>query len=1027
MLTSAHFGAYFRELWGQDPFAWQRRLARQLCEGEWPDVIDLPTASGKTACLDIAVFALAVQTTQPPAERTVGRRIFFVVNRRVIVDEAHQRAIEIARKLAATQDGAHSASPLHQVANALIQLAGGTASDGPPLDVAVLRGGIYRDNRWARSITQPTIITSTIDQIGSRLLFRGYGVSDAARPIHAALIAHDSTVLLDEAHISQPFAQTLDAVRRYRGTDWATEPIRTPFAVVSMTATPNDRMGDVFRLDDDDRANPVLARRRGASKTATLIEATSARGKKASDELAKVFAQQAQTLASDGLRTVAVIVNRVATARAVYAELTLHHTDDDRGTAPEVHLAIGRMRPIDRDDLTHAIQQRVGPAAKQSADTAPMFVVATQCLEVGADFDFDAMISECASIDALRQRFGRLNRTGRDIKARGCIVIRADQVDGDDPIYGTALAATWKWLQTVATENTVDFGIHSMEAMLDGIDLAQLLAPRVNAPVIFPAYIDTWAQTHPAPCPDPDVSLFLHGPERGEPDVNVCWRNDLPDNADEDTWTQIVGLCPPSSPECMSVPIGVVRNWLARQSESDNERGDTLDAQTPGSQAADVKSNTSTPKSKGGERRSLRSALVWRGPSKSTLVRRPGDLRPGDTLVLPVSAGGWSVLGHIPGAPLDPTDEMEAVVGDDRLARIDIAERAYRQSRGQVILRLTPSRFATWPRGEAAASLGTWLRDLEADLHTADIRVLLRQVAEAMPAEQATIAATLRVLANAKYGLTIDRYPDAMGVVLATRHRVPPNRVLTSFESVFPAMDDGDDETSRTRHRNPISLLDHTDDVLEELDRALPLLSITALSDALRAAAYRHDWGKADDRFQAMLVNGDRDDAWAQPTLWAKSVRMPMAPAERANARKRSDLPDGFRHEMLSLQLAECAADQFAINPVECDLVLHLTAAHHGRARPFAPVVLDDSPPDVSLDALGISVSLTDEQRLKTQPHCLDSGVTERFWKLTRRFGWWGLAYVEAVLRLADQSASAREDDTPDEVPAAGPVTVATP
>jgi CRISPR-associated endonuclease/helicase Cas3 len=56
----------------------------------------------------------------------------------------------------------------------------------------------------------------------------------------------------------------------------------------------------------------------------------------------------------------------------------------------------------------------------------------------------------------------------------------------------------------------------------------------------------------------------------------------------------------------------------------------------------------------------------------------------------------------------------------------------------------------------------------------------------------------------------------------------------------------------------------------------------------------------------------------------------------------------------------------------------------------------------------GETIAVTGAWRVEHPPHALDSGVAERFWQMHRRYGWWGVAFLESVLRLADQAASAQ-------------------
>ena len=73
-LNAPAFAEFFTALWGAPPFAWQQALADRVlerAEAPWPEVIALPTASGKTACLDIAVFALAAQAPRLSQRRAI--------------------------------------------------------------------------------------------------------------------------------------------------------------------------------------------------------------------------------------------------------------------------------------------------------------------------------------------------------------------------------------------------------------------------------------------------------------------------------------------------------------------------------------------------------------------------------------------------------------------------------------------------------------------------------------------------------------------------------------------------------------------------------------------------------------------------------------------------------------------------------------------------------------------------------------------------------------------------------------------
>ena len=146
--------------------------------------------------------------------------------------------------------------------------------------------------------------------------------------------------------------------------------------------------------------------------------------------------------------------------------------------------------------------------------------------------------------------------------------------------------------------------------------------------------------------------------------------------------------------------------------------------------------------------------------------------------------------------------------------------------------------------------------------------------------------------------------------------------------------------------RKQRGLIEHTDGVVAMSELFAEQLGLEKeVAQDLCLAARLHDAGKAHPDFQQYLYGGD-ELAAAGGAILAKGNRFPTR-----EARKRSGLPDGARHEVASLRLAE-AHPSFA-TAHDPELVLWLIGTHHGQGRPLFPAALWPAPGDVFEADLG--------------------------------------------------------------------------
>lgn len=991
MLTADDFGAFFREVHGYPPFPWQKRLlAHVAAKGEWPDTLDLPTGSGKTAAIDIALFHLALQADLGP-ERRAPVRIAFVVDRRLVVDDAFERAKKIEDTLAGPKTPFAA-----RVAERLKMLSG----DGPPFIARRLRGGIPREDDWARTPSQPTVLCSTVDQVGSRLLFRGYGVSDSMKPVHAGLIGSDCLILLDEAHLAEPFRQTLDWVERYRGEKWRKEKGSGPWGFARLSATPGEKSEDVFSLDDDDRANPILKRRLAAEKRAFLVAPAKSKkeagdGAEADDEeeesgsRAKELARRTSAIVGqveEALKrfkkgeggsappAIGVVVNRVARARAVFAQLGKQFPEKPEDGAaeeeiPEVILMIGPARPVDRDDLVEKLKPiRTGELRELER---PLVLVATQCIEAGVDIDLDALITEAAPVDSLRQRFGRLNRAGRDIKPYAAIVADRTDLSGrvDDPVYGKAIKLAWDYLGSVATKEnsslSVDFGIEKMNALTPPDHNA--LTEKPDAPVLFPAHLDLLSQTAPIPAADPDVALYLHGPARQLDSITIVWRADIDPAWEDQDLIGLLTLVPPRSREAIELPVWTVRRWLEGRGKWAVEVAD-IPMRKPDDE----------------EGRVGRRVFRWKGDDTRSQWISPSEIRSGDTVIVPARYGGVDAFGWNPESLVPAGDVAQKAA--EPFAKKKFAVRIALGLTGQHVSDEALAGTLASLRAENPETVRRTLLDLEL---SAGVRKGLAWLGEA----KGWHGKPRVVIDFDLYGENEKGEPRGV-VLLAPFGTRSPEAPQVADHDQDGGPNSTEDDTAGSVFDFPLLLDQHSRDVEGKAQDLAMCAGLPAERVAdLKLAGFLHDQGKRDPRFQAWLHFGDPlgFDAEDEKDVLAKSGRT-LPPA----AREKAGLPDRWRHEALSVRLARTHAGMAQVG--DPDLVLWLVGSHHGYGRPFFPHRdPHEQAPEVGPQSLAFDWNGLDWPSL--------------FARLKAHYGVWELARMEAILRLADHRASQEARD----------------
>jgi CRISPR-associated endonuclease/helicase Cas3 len=816
----------------------------------------------------------------------------YVVNRRTVVDQTTSEVEKVRMNLVA--------SGLFEPLSRLCALP--LEENALPLAISTLRGQFADNREWSADPSRPAVIVGTVDMIGSRLLFSGYGVGFKAKPLHAAFLGQDVLLVHDEAHLEPAFQRLLIAVEeeQQRCGEFA------KLNVMSLSATSRSQEKP-FELTEAEKKPPqdvpdppaeplYVVWRRLKAKKGIIFHTPKTEKEKVAGLIGELARKRSESHPGSA---VLVFVNSLEDHAIVCKALKGEH----------VQVLTGTLRGLERDRMTDPRKETGCPvfarflrpprpdadeSERWKVDPRPgtVYLICTSAGEVGIDLSADHMVCDLTTFDRMAQRLGRVNRFG-DGDAEIDVVYEAGPKKSKEPDKkenkeGDANAqARRKTLEILrrlpvcaGTEDRHDASPLALGNLkLSEDERRAAFTPEPTALPTSDILFDSWALTTiRGKLPGrPPVEPYLHGLTPWEPpETYVAWREEV---------GLVVG-------ELLDEyrPADLLEDYPIKPHELLRDRSDRVFKQL----TILAERNPDSP--------------VWLlGDDSQVEMVTLGELSNKDmkdrinyrTLLLSPEVGGL--------------DEKGFLNGDSDHAT-DVADQWSDESPNRRRIRI-------------------W--------------------------DEETVPDGVRLIRS------VDTRPDMQE---EEEGEVSTRRYWHWYE--LPKAGDSDGSTAA---RKAVAWQVHTDDVLGKAKSIVEHLPLSQeLRNALIVAAKSHDLGKKRERFQRILGNADGG--------------MLLAKSGKKQAR---GLKEDYRHEFGSLLDVEAEAEFKGLSDEMKDLVLHLIAAHHGRGRPHFP-------PDEAFDP---------------EPNGKDTSaiaaeVPRRFARLQRKYGRWGLAYLESLLRAADYAAS---------------------